>query len=436
MRWWWLLGVWLGTACAGEVRVWRDVEGRELKAEMLGVEAGDVVVALGNGLRRTLAFQRLSEVDQAWVESWEESLDAEQALPSPYWPQRVSQPPVKVKSGKAAEGRTVFFSENYEFDCDGKLSPGVIQAFARTAEATRRLMGELPVPLPVATGPGGKHYARVLGSMETYLKAGAPKNSKAWFVPEFAGRRLALVMPYESLGTDVFGGERSNGVAYDDTMMIHVLANQVMADWSGIIPMWLEVGLGEYVARTPYSSGTFRLDARDRAAAVRERLRTYEHVSQDASVFNPAERVSEPGDWFLSPELLMKNEPSARELSMRSLVERHQFYVTSMLLVTYYLHYDGSGEARRLRVYLDRLGEAAGYFKRGRVRGGCRCRWQRCRIRRPMMSGQRWHFFCLVSGATKRWKRRLLWPTRRSGSGYGSDQLVADGHEGEVDDHV
>lgn len=360
-----MVGLWAGVAFGGEVRVWRDLEGRELKAELLGVERGDVVVALANGVRRTLAFKRLSEADQEWVKEWEEDLDSEVALPAPYWPLKVSQPPVKVEVGKAPVGRTVFFSENYEFDCDGKLSPGVVQAFARTAEATRRLMAELPVPLPGGKGPGGKHYARVLGSMEEYLRAGAPKNSKAWFVPEFEGRQLALVMPFESLGATMFGGERSKGIGYEDSLMIHVLANQVMSDWSGILPLWLEVGIGEYVARTPYSSGTFRLDLRDRAAAVRERLRTYEHVSQDASVFNPAKRMSEASDWFLSPELLMKNEPSARELSMRSLVERHQFYVTSMLLVTHYLHYDGRGEARRLRVYLDRLSEAANYFKRG-----------------------------------------------------------------------
>lgn len=365
MRWLWLVALWVGVAGAGETRVWRDVDGRELKAELLGVEAGDVVVALRNGTRRTLPFDRLSEADRKWVIEWESELDSEDTLPPPYWPQRVSQPPVTVRTGEAEPGRTLFFTENYEFDCDGDLAPGVIQAFARTAEATRRLMRELPVPLPTTTGPGGKHYVRVLESLETYYQKGAPKQSKAWFVPEFEGRRLAMVIPYESLGTDLFAGRRSKGAGYEDTLMIHVLANQIMSDWSGIIPLWLEVGLGEYVARTPYSSGTFRLDARDRAAAVRDRMRTYEHVSQDASVFNPAERVSAASDWFMPPVQLMKNEPSAREISMRSLVGRHRFYVTSMLLVTYYLHYDGRGEGRRLRVYLERLEEAAKYFKRG-----------------------------------------------------------------------
>ena len=57
----------LAGIAAGEQRTWTDSQGRQVEAEYLGVESGNVSLRLADGKVVPFPFQRLSAEDQAWV---------------------------------------------------------------------------------------------------------------------------------------------------------------------------------------------------------------------------------------------------------------------------------------------------------------------------------------------------------------------------------
>lgn len=352
-----LLAALFSLATHTPAREWKDAaSGRTVEAEMLGIEQGRAVVVLASKQRFGLPIAKLSATDQDWLKTWATGKSPAQLLPPPAWPPLVQQPAVSVKGGPQADGSFAFRSPHYEFNCDAEVSVSVMNDFATVAEGTIRLLYALPVAFPPLEGK--TFQARILASRENYAKAGGPEGSAGVFISGSISGEGVLLVPFESLGIERFLGRNTKGYDYDATVLIHEMAHQVTAELLPLMPRWMAEGIAEYAATMPYRNGVFQLGERERALALRQRLEFYQQFSRNQGV-----NVS---GWVMRPGELVRMDDNAWNTANRStasLLTLHRLYLSSMFLVHYYLHYADNGDARRIRLYFQTLGDAATYIR-------------------------------------------------------------------------
>lgn len=361
----------LGFSAAAQAREWKDVSGRAMEAEMLGVEQGNAVVLNASKQRISLPLKKLSAADQEWVRQWTEGKSALQLFPSPAWPLTVQQPEVRVTGGAQKGVGFVFNSPHYEFRCDAEVSPSVMNDFATVAEGTLRLVYSLPVAFP--TLEGKTYSARILQSEEAYARAGGPAGSGGVFIASMSGDGVLLV-PFSSLGIEQFAGRNTKGYDYSATVLIHEMVHQATGELLTLMPRWISEGLAEYAANTIYRNGVFYTGERDRILALRQRLEGYDKLTRgngqtfaapgNGAAGNGAARPME--SWIMKPSQLLGVSEAAWRTDVNSnaaLVQVHRLYLSSMFMMHYYLHLADNGDARRIRLYFQELNKASTYFR-------------------------------------------------------------------------
>lgn len=362
-------------SAVAQAREWKDVSGRAIEAEMLGVEQGNAVVLNASKLRVSLPLKKLSAADQEWVRQWTEGKSALQLFPSPAWPLTVQQPEVRVTGGAQKGVGFVFNSPHYEFRCDAEVSPSVMNDFATVAEGTLRLVYSLPVAFP--TLEGKTYSARILQSEEAYARAGGPAGSGGVFIASMSGDGVLLV-PFSSLGIEQFAGRNTKGYDYSATVLIHEMVHQATGELLTLMPRWVSEGLAEYAANTIYRNGVFYTGERDRILSLRQRLEGYDKLTRgngqtfaapaNGATGNGAARTME--SWIMRPSQLLSVSEAAWRTDVNSnaaLIQVHRLYLSSMFMMHYYLHLADNGDARRIRLYFQELNKASTYFRtRGR----------------------------------------------------------------------
>ena len=321
---------------------------------MLGIEQGKAVV-LASKQRLGIPITRLSPQDQDWLKGWAAGKSVTDVLPPPAWPPVVQQPAINVKGGPHADGGFMFRSPHYEFNCDAEVSVSVMNDFATVAEGTIRLIYSLPVAFPPLEGK--MFQARILSSEENYARAGGPRGSAGVFISGSLSGEGVLLVPFESLGIERFLGRNTKGYDYDASILIHEMAHQVTAELLPLMPRWMAEGIAEYAATMPYRNGVFQLGERERALALRQRLEFYQKLSREGV---------HAGPWVMLPSEVVNMDDRAWNTAIPSREAQltlHRLYLSSMFLVHYLLHYADNGEARRIRVYFQTLGDAAIYIK-------------------------------------------------------------------------
>ncbi len=338
-------------------REWVDGTGRVLEGEMLGVERGGAVVVAG-GKRVWLGVGKLSAVDQIWVKRWCEGKSVGEQLPPPVWVGTVPQAEVHVSGGGEVGGAWVFKSAHYVFRCDAEVSASVMNDFATVAEGTLKLVGSLPVAMP---GLEGRTLtAQVVQSAEAYERGGGPAGSAGVFTYDETGDGVLLV-PFSSLGIEKFGGKNTKSYGYSAKVLVHEMTHQAMGEWLAWMPKWVAEGMAEYAAQTTYRNGVFYTSAKDRVVAMKQRL---EYVRAALGGEGKA-LVMRPSEVMAAPESAWTTEGKSGEESLAV----HRMYVSSMLLMHYYLHLADKGEARRIRWYFQELEAANRYFRSGGKEG-------------------------------------------------------------------
>lgn len=364
------------SSVVAQAREWKDISGRALEAEMLGVDQGNAIVLNASKQRISLPLSKLSAADQEWVRQWTQGKSALQLFPSPAWSLTVQQPEVRVTGGAQKGAGFIFNSPHYEFRCDAEVSPSVMNDFATVAEGTLRLVYSLPVAFPSLEGK--TYSARILQSEEAYARAGGPAGSGGVFIASMSGDGVLLV-PFSSLGIEQFAGRNTKGYDYSATVLIHEMVHQATGELLTLMPRWISEGLAEYAANTIYRNGVFYTGERDRILSLRQRLEGYDKLtrgntsqtfaapSNGAGGNGPA-RVME--SWIMKPSQLLSVSEAAWRTDVDSnaaVVQVHRLYLSSMFMMHYYLHLADNGDARRIRLYFQELNKASTYFRtRGR----------------------------------------------------------------------
>lgn len=332
----------------GAHRIWTNSEGKEIEAEMVSATDTEVVLKMKAGGRNyTVPLAMLSEADVAFVKkarlaASEDEAGAQQGFQNwdESWPKLISgdvSPEIDVAEENEEARRFVYRSPRYEYICDVKLTKNVVKRFAVLFEATNEFVRALPLSMAKAHQKK-RHKIFLFESYESYQRAGGPAGSAGVYI----GGKNIIMVPLTSLG--VIKGAGGYRVDYDKTnkTLPHEILHQ-LTDLPYYAPGsmgWFTEGLAEYVAVTPYRSGKFVV--RGNQGAIEEYVAGYGENNKGGRALGKEIRVPDLKNFMLQ--------------DYASFTGNANFNYGIGLLVTYYFcHWDGEGEAERLKEFLKSL---------------------------------------------------------------------------------
>lgn len=253
------------------------------------------------------------------------------------WPREAVADSIDARllPSRANEATTSYASAHFEITSELRLPLGVVRDLAAVFEATRAAVRA--VPLGFGEAPEPKAYpVRLCATPQSYAQAGGSTGTGG----TFNGREMLVLLP--NIGIQA----KTNGLGMEHTQHLFVLkhevSHQLMAPARIPLPMWLNEGLAETFAATPYVRGRYTFSGLD--SAMRDYVLKWRRSPDQRTVRLVAPgtlmRFS-PGDW--------QGEVTAQRA--------YDLYNSAALLTHWYLHHDGAGDGVNLRAYLGALRE-------------------------------------------------------------------------------
>jgi hypothetical protein len=227
-------------------------------------------------------------------------------------------------------GATNYASPHFVIESEIKLPLGVVRDLAAVFEATR--VAVRTVPLGFGAAPEPPHYrVRLLQSAASYVEAGGSTGSGG----SFNGREMLILLP--NLGIQ----PTTNGLSAEHQQHLFVLkhevTHQIIGRQRANLPMWLDEGLAETFAATPYVRGRYTFTGLD--SAMHDYLLKWRRArdSRALRLIAPPRLMSlTRSDW--------QSEVSAQHA--------YDLYNSAALLTHWFLHHDTRGN---IVAYLDAL---------------------------------------------------------------------------------
>lgn len=269
------------------------------------------------------------------------------------WPQIVTlsdAPQIEVVSEDPVKKEFVYRSPHYTFVCDSRLRGDVVKEFGRVFEATYAMNCKLPLDLKPAPEPERTAFIALLfTNYSDYITAGGRPGSGGVYIPS----RKALMVPLVSLGVKLSGSGQSvlleKSSDDDNTTLIHEITHQVMNQWLGSMRVWQIEGSAEYISMLDYNRfGRFNL------MGLSKQLKAY------VQKMNPEGGGRSFVMCNLEELMIMELETWSAALS-KTRGAASTNYGSAALLVYYYYHLDGSGDAANMIAFLRGLEAASSY---------------------------------------------------------------------------
>ena len=334
-------------ASAAEIRMWEDDKGRKVEAALIDVKELAVVLRLKNGKEMDFPIAKLSAADVAYVDKQRGALKEAAAKPKMNfdadWPERVSfseDPEVNVIKEDKDARRFIYESSNYRYVCDVRLASSVVRGFARMFEATHLYCMTLPIGMTGGRQIDGKYQILLFESEADYIKEGGPPGSAGVFM----GDKGIIMVPLTSLGVRLVGKTYILDRDRTNKTLPHEITHQLTPNpyFEPGSRGWFTEGLAEYVAVTPYTMGTYAVQAN--LNAIKEYVTAYGKGGTGGRNLGKEIRVYSLKPFFLQ--------------DYRTFVANaNQTYGISALLVYYFFHFDGDGDAKRVKAFLVALHE-------------------------------------------------------------------------------
>lgn len=314
-------------------RPWTSQDGRTIQATLVDAGEDHARLRLANGSVATVPLSRFSEADQTYIRLWRR--DHARPVPMPEFV-GVDLAALKIAAeGEDASGVFHWRSPHFQIASQADLAASIIQEIVGCLEAVRALFQALPWDIQPAPPPEGRHKVTFFTSMAAYHAAGGPPGSAGVYHAE--GRRL--LMPLESLGLVTQNGRLARGADYKLDVLIHEQSHQMMHFWLKALPQWAIEGMAEYVRMLPYRNGRFH---------TKEALRGLkDHLEFRRTRVVGGLSAPYPIDKMLA---LSAQEWSDVVASGGQTVQ--SLYLTSYLLVYYFMHLDDAGDGMRFIRYL------------------------------------------------------------------------------------
>jgi hypothetical protein len=256
-------------AGALESRSWTDNQGRKVNATMVRTEGDKVILKLADGREVPFPLAKLSVEDGKYVEensgkvnepvTGEGETDGEVLLnfDAP-WPDRIrftEDPEIRTVEEDPEKKRFIYESANYRYVCDVRLAKSVVKGFAVMFEATHLYCRSLPLALDGGEKTDGKHQILLFEKFDDYVKAGGPPSRAGVFI----GGRGVVMVPLTSLGVRPVGSGYMLDRDKSSKTLPHELTHQLTPNvyYNKGALGWFSEGIAEFVAVTPYRSGSY-----------------------------------------------------------------------------------------------------------------------------------------------------------------------------------
>jgi hypothetical protein len=336
---------------ATESRVWTDIQGRTVRATLVGMAGGQVTLKLENGAQSSIAVTTLSAQDQAYVKSINESPASAQpsagaVATSPSgqaaWPKEiiaVDPKSIVVTPGlqDEKERQYHYLSGSFEFIAFAPLTGTVMTAVAADFELLRTAVTRLPWGWEPKPKEGPRFSIYLTETDADYIRMGGEETS-AGFTKD--GKSY---LRFSALGLKKVGGRYAFDARQKDPgRVLGLTLREMNWDKRALMYPWASSGLENLIQRVTYQdNGTIRFTALESSIKKAVKDRSTKEVQPD--VARMLRRLKEP--WG-----------SNRGDSVQFLLEDH---LDSMMLVYYFGFLDGDGSGTGLHTYFREIGEAA-----------------------------------------------------------------------------
>ncbi|MEO5714998.1 MAG: hypothetical protein ABIT37_16085 [Luteolibacter sp.] len=337
-----------------ESRSWTDSQGRKIDATLIRADGETVVLKLKDGREVPFPLTKLSEIDGTYVKSNRASLGGETPGKNPQpeggkaapnfdspWPDLVKfseDPEIATITEDAEKKHFIYESANYRYVCDVRLAQSVVKGFAVMFEATHQFCRSLPLGLVGGEKTDGKLQIILFENFDDYVKAGGPPSTAGVFM---TGKKAVLV-PLTSLGVRPVGSGYMLDRDKSSKTLPHELTHQLTPEsyFEKGAMGWFTEGLAEYVATTPYRSGTYNVRGNQKPIIE----------------YTTAYGTKDMGGRALGKKISMPPLKTFMLQSYESFTEQAQLnYGCGLLITDYFLHMDGDGDAKRMKTYLKAL---------------------------------------------------------------------------------
>lgn len=344
-----------GICQADDLRTWTDAQARKMEATLLRIEDPAVILKLKDGREISYPLAKLSEADRKYIEENRALLPTAKGLTAPAkiaetarkfnfsdpWPERIKfaeDPEINTVEENVEKKSFIYESANYRYVCDVRLAKSVIKGFAVMFEATHLYCRTLPLAFNGGVKTEGKYKILLFEKFEDYVKAGGPASSAGVFI----GSKQAVLVPLDSIGVKPVGSGYMLDREKSSKTIPHELTHQVSPECyfaSGAMG-WFSEGIAEYVAITPYRSGTFSVRGNQKP------------IIDYATGYGSKDM----GGRALGTKIQMPALKGFMTQSYSQFQETAQLsYGCSLLLTTYFLHMDGDGDGKRIKAFLKAL---------------------------------------------------------------------------------
>lgn len=324
-------------------RVWTDDTGRKTKAELVDVKESMALLLMPDGREIPYPIEKLSKIDQAFIEKFlsdTEQPETSEAIDnfSGPWPDRVSfkdDAEIEIIKEDPEAEEFIYESANYRYNCNVRLSKSVVKGFAVMFEATHQFARELPLSINGGKKTEGKYQILLVETEEQYLKAGGIPGSAGVF---FGGKNLVLV-PLTSLGVQKVGSGYMLDRDKSSKTLPHELAHQLTPNryFQFGARGWFSEGLAEYIAVTPYRSGSYNV--RTNFRPILEYVTAYGEDGKGGKALGEEIKLGSLEEFMLMPyENFLDNG--------------HLNYGSALLLTNYFFHMDREEDGARIKNFL------------------------------------------------------------------------------------
>jgi hypothetical protein len=332
-----------------EVRDWTNSQGKKIQAELVDIAGGNAVLKM-NGRNFEVPVASLSTADREFIENWKKSAPTDTSSDAGVdlnwdgpWPKTVSvdvSQDIEVLKEDESANEYIYASDHYQFICDVKLNKSVVTKFSRLFEATNKFVRELPLGMAKPFRKE-RHKIHLFERKESYYSKGGVPGSAGVYISR--GGEGDILVPLTSLGVKKVGSNFSVDYDKESSTLSHEITHQV-TDYDYYAPGsrgWFTEGLAEYISQSGYRSGKFNVDA---LSKLKDYVTGYGEDGKGGRAL---------GEDLNAPDL---NEFMSQDYG--SFIANAGFsYGFSALLVYYFFHMDGEGDAANIKNFLKGLKE-------------------------------------------------------------------------------
>ncbi len=330
-----------------ESRTWTSTTGKTVEAEFVSSDGKSATLKLDSGKTTKIALSALSQADRDFVNAAQAKTLLEELQKGNYddpWPKSSKDSgDYEVIAVKEGPDEFIYETPHFEFISDAKIGKSVIKLLSKMFEATYEANKALPLNNLPWRVKETKFKARLYEERSDYLKAGGPSSSAGVFISGGQHGALGIILvPFESLGVKLLGKTYVVDRAAYPTTLIHEITHQMMP---GAVRQdaWVTEGSAEYVANSPYNNGRFNF-ANNRKHII-EKVTAYGKNNSGGRAL---------GKEFKAPSLLdFMTMSYSQFVGTNSMLH----YGLAPLIVYYFYHEDGKGDAARIKAYVKALQE-------------------------------------------------------------------------------